>query len=336
VAGGELNIDTYYLHALLLAGSERPRRPPPAAEDFDAYVEGAAHGLSSALGWAWEMIHAALDIALLTDADSAADFLAIALKHATPEHFPLEHVSFEPTSPDTGQLDLIEQALADTLGLSGRMITSSKSRYMHDHPDHALSFNANVCLASGKVAHGDLDLTLAEHRLVALAARLARPSSYSTNATDDSPTKSIRCSNERSTRSPHQATAASTIDHSNADATAASPAARPASPGARLRCRRTATRCPLCPDSPDVDRRLWLLLGGRRRRRLLEVAWSRRRRPLPELEVRCRHLGVLAFLSWRHVRGFRFHVARILGHCLSFLAWVSCLELAGSCRRPRV
>jgi hypothetical protein len=54
-----------------------------------------------------------------------------------------------------------------------RMISRSKSNYLRRHPDHVVVFNANLCLAAGKVSWVDLDLTL-EPRLVELARRIGR------------------------------------------------------------------------------------------------------------------------------------------------------------------
>lgn len=69
-------------------------------------------------------------------------------------------------------VDLAErhaQAIEETLGYSGRMISFSKTGYRERHPDHVIVFNANVCLAAGKLWHGDLDLTVDEPKLVELA-----------------------------------------------------------------------------------------------------------------------------------------------------------------------
>jgi hypothetical protein len=60
------------------------------------------------------------------------------------------------------------------LGWPGRMISASKSGYRRAHPDNAAIFNANVCLAAGKIWHGDLDLTLDEQQLLDLAARVGQ------------------------------------------------------------------------------------------------------------------------------------------------------------------
>jgi hypothetical protein len=65
-------------------------------------------------------------------------------------------------------------AARELLGYPDRMISSSKTGYRDAHPDHAAIFNANVCLLDGKIWHGDLDLTLDEPRLLALAERLGR------------------------------------------------------------------------------------------------------------------------------------------------------------------
>jgi hypothetical protein len=63
-------------------------------------------------------------------------------------------------------------ALEEKLGWPGRMISRSKSSYRNEHPNRAPIFNANVCLGSGKLWWGDLDLTLDEPKLVALAERI--------------------------------------------------------------------------------------------------------------------------------------------------------------------
>lgn len=66
-----------------------------------------------------------------------------------------------------------ERNLAETLlGWEGRMICDSKTRYRQEHPGHVALFNANVCIAAGKLWWGDLDLTLDEPLLRELAMRL--------------------------------------------------------------------------------------------------------------------------------------------------------------------
>jgi hypothetical protein len=66
------------------------------------------------------------------------------------------------------------EALCETLGYPGRMISYSKSDYVVErHPDHVAVFNANVCIAEGKLWHGDLDLTLDEPKLAALAEQIS-------------------------------------------------------------------------------------------------------------------------------------------------------------------
>ncbi len=60
----------------------------------------------------------------------------------------------------------------EVLGHCGAMISGSKSFYRNQYPDNEVVFNANVCLASGKVWHGDLDITKSEERLQELADRL--------------------------------------------------------------------------------------------------------------------------------------------------------------------
>jgi hypothetical protein len=61
-------------------------------------------------------------------------------------------------------------AITAHLGPPGRMVGLSKSGYMAAHPQHMAVFNANVCFGWGKVWWGDIDLTIDEHSLEALAA----------------------------------------------------------------------------------------------------------------------------------------------------------------------
>jgi hypothetical protein len=63
-------------------------------------------------------------------------------------------------------------ALLGTLGHSGRMISFSKSAFRRAYPENVAVFNANVCLTAGKVWHGDVDLTVGESTLAALAERI--------------------------------------------------------------------------------------------------------------------------------------------------------------------
>ena len=66
------------------------------------------------------------------------------------------------------------ESAQDLLGWPGRMISASKTGYRRAHPDNAAIFNGNVCLAAGKIWHGDLDLTLDEQHLLDLAAQLGQ------------------------------------------------------------------------------------------------------------------------------------------------------------------
>jgi hypothetical protein len=45
------------------------------------------------------------------------------------------------------------------LGHHGKMISGSKSGYRDSHPRNLAVFNANVCVGSEKVWHGDIDVT---------------------------------------------------------------------------------------------------------------------------------------------------------------------------------
>lgn len=73
---------------------------------------------------------------------------------------------------DSSRPDYTEVVRA-TLGNEGRMISYSKSGYRERHPDHVAIFNANVCVARGKVWWGDVDLTIDEPVLATLASRVA-------------------------------------------------------------------------------------------------------------------------------------------------------------------
>lgn len=57
-----------------------------------------------------------------------------------------------------------------------RMLAWSKSRYREEYPDHVVVFNANVFTeSSGKVWHGDLDLTLDGDVLKSIAKEIGEP-----------------------------------------------------------------------------------------------------------------------------------------------------------------
>lgn len=59
--------------------------------------------------------------------------------------------------------------LGATLGHAGRMISLSKSGYHKRNRSNVAIYNANVCVAAGKIWEGDLDLTLDEPKLAALS-----------------------------------------------------------------------------------------------------------------------------------------------------------------------
>lgn len=84
----------------------------------------------------------------------------------------------EISEPLDGLLELYEHdralyvdAIAERLlGPAGRMIAASKTRYWERHRTNLPVFNANVCTRErGKIWFGDLDLTLEEPQLRALA-----------------------------------------------------------------------------------------------------------------------------------------------------------------------
>ena len=61
---------------------------------------------------------------------------------------------------------------SERLGMSGRMISGSKSGYRDRHPNHLAIFNANVCTLEGKQWFGDLDLTKDRETLASLAQEI--------------------------------------------------------------------------------------------------------------------------------------------------------------------
>ena len=57
-----------------------------------------------------------------------------------------------------------------------RMLAWSKSRYREEYPDHVVVFNANVFTeSSGKVWHGDLNLTKDGDVLKSIAKEIGEP-----------------------------------------------------------------------------------------------------------------------------------------------------------------
>src|SRR5262249_23030840 len=61
------------------------------------------------------------------------------------------------------------EALLETLFWEGRMIAPSKSGYLRANPEHVPIWNANVCVADGKLWFGDLCLTCDRQLLLELA-----------------------------------------------------------------------------------------------------------------------------------------------------------------------
>lgn len=55
--------------------------------------------------------------------------------------------------------DLYIQIAKDILGIHGKMISASKSRYVQTFPDHVIVFNANIFVGKTKIWFGDLDIT---------------------------------------------------------------------------------------------------------------------------------------------------------------------------------
>ena len=63
----------------------------------------------------------------------------------------------------------------EILGPCGRMISQSKSSYLDRFPNNDVVFNGNVCIESGKIWFGDLDITKSEEQIKALAEALGEP-----------------------------------------------------------------------------------------------------------------------------------------------------------------
>lgn len=60
--------------------------------------------------------------------------------------------------------------------MMGRMIAGSKSGYCSMFPDHIVVFNANIITEkSGKIWHGDLDITIEEDKLKKVSSKLGEP-----------------------------------------------------------------------------------------------------------------------------------------------------------------
>ncbi len=69
----------------------------------------------------------------------------------------------------------------EILGPCGRLVSQSKSRYLHSNPDNVVVFNANICITESalfarqtidKIWFGDLDITKDKKKLDALAEAL--------------------------------------------------------------------------------------------------------------------------------------------------------------------
>jgi hypothetical protein len=65
-----------------------------------------------------------------------------------------------------------KEVAEDILGHPGQLISWSKSDYRKRHPNNVIVFNANVCLKSGKIWEGDIDVTLSKEKLQQLANAL--------------------------------------------------------------------------------------------------------------------------------------------------------------------
>jgi hypothetical protein len=64
------------------------------------------------------------------------------------------------------------ETIIEKLGLPGRMISGSKSGYRERYPSNLAIFNANLCIESGKIWFGDLDLSLEKEKLVEISSEM--------------------------------------------------------------------------------------------------------------------------------------------------------------------
>ena len=62
----------------------------------------------------------------------------------------------------------------EVLGYCGRLLSGSKRTYQERYPSHRMVFNGNVCIETGKLWFGDLDLTTDRKKLGHLATRLGQ------------------------------------------------------------------------------------------------------------------------------------------------------------------
>ena len=66
---------------------------------------------------------------------------------------------------------LVYSLLTEKLGISGRMISGSKSGYRERFPDNLAIFNANVCVEGKKIWYGDIDVTQSAEDLKEIAIK---------------------------------------------------------------------------------------------------------------------------------------------------------------------
>ncbi len=72
-------------------------------------------------------------------------------------------------------MEIDEQRTAnDYLGMEGALLSSSKTLYSRDNPEHLVAFNGNVCTESGKIWWGDIDCTARAEVLQGLATALGK------------------------------------------------------------------------------------------------------------------------------------------------------------------
>lgn len=76
-------------------------------------------------------------------------------------------------------MENIKKLLEQTIGITNRMITGSKSGYRKAYPKHAAIFNANLVILKDdkpvKVWWGDLDLTLEHPKLLKASEKIGTP-----------------------------------------------------------------------------------------------------------------------------------------------------------------
>lgn len=66
----------------------------------------------------------------------------------------------------------LNELIAEKIGLTGILLSMSKSGYRKNNPNSVVFFNANLCTEYEKIWWGDLDLTKSKEKLLELAREM--------------------------------------------------------------------------------------------------------------------------------------------------------------------